>query len=86
MTQRGTELFARAAQIDIAHMPYRGAAAAMTQASVGAGPAKRFEEQGVDIDLADAAELTDMVHKETAAWGQVIREANIQFNREPVNL
>lgn len=156
----GTELFARAAQIDIKHVPYRGAAqattdlaagnihamfgtmpsftsmaqtgairvigltapsaaaplkanplisntvqgfgykswnaifapagtpapviarlyAAMKQASVDPGLAKRFEEQGVDIDLADAAELTDMVRKETAVWDKVIREANIHVN------
>ena len=156
----GTELFARAAQVDIKHVPYRGASAAMTdlvsgqihamfgtmpsftgmvqngslrvvgitgpsaaaplkgiplisntvrgfgykswnalfapvgtpapviarlyaamkQASVDPGLAKRFEEQGVDIDVADAAELTDMVRKETAVWDKVIRDANIQVN------
>lgn len=54
--------------------------AAMKQASVDPGLAKRFEEQGVDIDLADAAELTDMVRKETAVWDKVIREANIHVN------
>ncbi|HET7868385.1 MAG TPA: tripartite tricarboxylate transporter substrate binding protein [Burkholderiaceae bacterium] len=156
----GTELFARAAQIDIKHVPYRGASAAMAdlvsghvhamfgtmasftgmvqngmlrvvgvtapsaaaplkgiplisstfpglgykswnalftpagtpapvvallytamkKASVDPGVARRFEEQGVDIDLADAAALTDMIRKETALWDQVIREANIQVN------
>lgn len=54
--------------------------AAMKQASVDPGLAKRFEEQGVDIDLADATELTDMVRKETAVWDKVIREANIHVN------
>lgn len=54
--------------------------AAMKQASVDPGVAKRFEEQGVDIELADAAELTDMIRKETAVWDKVIREANIQVN------
>lgn len=156
----GTELFARAAQIDIKHVPYRGASqattdlvsgqihamfgtmpsftgmaqsgairvigltapsaaaplkgiplisntvrgfgykswnaifapagtpapvvarlyAAMKQASVDPGVAKRFEEQGVDMDLADAAELADMVRKETAVWDKVIRDANIHVN------
>ena len=156
----GTELFARAAQIDIKHVPYRGASAAVTdlvsgqihamfgtmpsftgmvqsgalrvigitapstaaplkgipaisdtvrgfgykswnaiftragtpapviaqlyaamkKASVDPGVARRFEEQGVDMDLADAAELTDMIRKETALWDKVIREANIQVN------
>lgn len=156
----GTELFARAAQIDIKHVPYRGASAAVTdlvsgqihamfgtmpsftamvqngllrvvgatapsaaaplkgvplisntvngfgykswnaifapagtpapviarlyaamkQASVDPGLARRFEEQGVDIELADAAELTDMVRKETAVWDKVIRDANIHVN------
>jgi tripartite-type tricarboxylate transporter receptor subunit TctC len=156
----GTELFARAAQIDIKHVPYRGASAAladlisgqihamfgtmpsftgmvqngllrvvgitapsasaplkgiplisntvrgfgyrswnaiftpagtpapviallyaaMKKASVDSGVVKRFEEQGVDIDLADAAALTDMIRKETALWDKVIREANIQVN------
>lgn len=54
--------------------------AAMKQASVDPGLAKRFEEQGVDIDLADATELTDMVRKEAAVWDKVIREANIHVN------
>ncbi|UUZ65453.1 tripartite tricarboxylate transporter substrate binding protein [Polaromonas sp. P1-6] len=54
--------------------------AAMKQASVDPGLAKRFEEQGVDIDLADAAELTDMIRKETAVWDKVIRDANIHVN------
>ena len=54
--------------------------AAMKQASVDPGLAKRFEEQGVDVDLADAAELTEMVRKETAVWDKVIREANIHVN------
>ncbi|MEO7885651.1 MAG: tripartite tricarboxylate transporter substrate binding protein [Polaromonas sp.] len=156
----GTALFARAAQVDIKHVPYRGAAAAMTdlisgqihamfgtmpsftgmvqngslrvvgitapsaaaplkgiplisntvrgfgykswnaiftpvgtpapiiarlyaamkQATVDPGVARRFEEQGVDIELADAAELTDMIRKETALWDKVIREANIHVN------
>ncbi len=156
----GTELFARAAQIDIKHIPYRGASpattdlisgqiqamfgtmpsfsghlqngqlrvlgitapseaaplqgiplisntvrgfgykswnalftpagarpaviaqlyAAMKQASADRGVAKRFEEQGVDIELADAAALTDLIRKETALWDKVIREANIQPN------
>ena len=156
----GTELFARAAQVDIKHVPYRGAAAAMTdlvsgqihamfgtmpsftghlqngllrvvgvtapsaaaplkgiplisdtvrgfgykswnalftpagtpasviarlyaavkKASVDSEVARRFEEQGVDIELADAAALTDMIRKETALWDKVIREANIQVN------
>lgn len=156
----GTELFARAAQIDIKHIPYRGASPAMTdlisgqiqamfgtmpsfsghlqngqlrvigvtapsvaaplqgiplmsntvrgfgykswnalftpagarpaviaqlyaamkQASADPGVAKRFEEQGVDIELADAAALTDLIRKETALWDKVIREANIQPN------
>ena len=156
----GTELFARAAQVDIKHVPYRGASAALTdlvsgqihamfgtmpsftgmvqngslrvtgitapsataplkgiplisntvrgfgyktwnaiftpagtrapviallyaamkKASVDSGVAKRFEEQGVDIDLADAAALTDMIRKETALWDKVIRGANIQLN------
>lgn len=156
----GTELFARAAQIDIRHVPYRGASAAVTdlvsgqihamfgtmpsftgmvqsgalrvigitapstaaplksipaisdtvrgfgykswnaifaragtpapviaqlyaamkKASLDPGVAKRFEEQGVDMDLADAAELTDIIRKETALWDKVIREANIQVN------
>jgi tripartite-type tricarboxylate transporter receptor subunit TctC len=52
----------------------------MKKASVDPGVAKRFEEQGVDIDLADAAELTDIIRKETALWDKVIREANIQVN------
>lgn len=156
----GTELFARAAQIDIKHVPYRGASAATTdlvsgqihamfgtmpsftgmaqngslrvigltapsaaaplkgiplisntvrgfgykswnaifapngtpapvvarlyaamkKASLDPGVARRFEEQGVDIELADAAELTDMIRKETGLWDKVIREANIQVN------
>ncbi len=156
----GTELFARAAQIDIKHIPYRGASPAMTdlvsgqihamfgtmpsfsshlqngqlrvvgvtgpsaaaplqgiplisntvkgfgykswnalftpagapapviaqlyaamkKASADPGVAKRFEEQGVDIELADAAALTDLIRKETALWDKVIREANIQPN------
>lgn len=156
----GTELFARAAKVDIAHVPYRGAAAAMTdlvsgqihamfgtmpsftgnvqngllrvigitgpstasplkgiplisntfpgfgfkswnalfapvgtptpviarlyaamkKASEDPGLAKRFEEQGVDIELADAAALTDMIRKETAVWDKVIRAAKIQVN------
>jgi tripartite-type tricarboxylate transporter receptor subunit TctC len=156
----GTELFARAAQIDIKHVPYRGASAAVTdlisgqihamfgtmpsftgmvqngllrvigisapsaaaplkgipaisdtvrgfgyrswnaiftragtpapviaqlyaamkKASADPGVAKRFEEQGVDMDLADAAELTDIIRKETALWDKVVREANIQVN------
>ena len=156
----GTELFARAAQIDIKHVPYRGASAATTdlvsgqihavfgtmpsftgmvqngllrvvgltapsaaaplkgiplisntvrgfgykswnaifapagtpapvierlyaamkKASVDSGVAKRFEEQGVDIDIADTVELTDMIRKETTLWDKVIREANIQVN------
>ena len=156
----GTELFARAAQVDIKHVPYRGASAALTdlisgqihamfgtmpsftgmvqngslrvagitapsataplkgiplisntvrgfgyktwnavfapagtpapaiallyaamkKASVDSGVAKRFEEQGVDIELADAAALTDMIRRETALWDKVIREANIQVN------
>jgi tripartite-type tricarboxylate transporter receptor subunit TctC len=54
--------------------------AAMKKASVEPGLAKRFEEQGADIDLADAAELTDMIPKETALWDKVIRDANIQLN------
>lgn len=156
----GTELFARAAQIDIRHVPYRGAApattdlaagqihamfgtmpsftsmvqsgairvigltapsaatplkgiplisntvpgfgykswnalfapagtpapvtarlhAAMKQASADAGLARRFEEQGVDIELADATELAAMIRKETAVWEKVIRDANIHVN------
>lgn len=156
----GTELFARAAQIDIKHIPYRGASPAMTdlvsgqihamfgtmpsfsanlqngqlravgitgssaaaplegiplisntvkgfgykswnalftpagarapvierlyaamkKAAADPGVAKRFEEQGVDIELADAAALTDLIRKETALWDKVIREANIQLN------
>ena len=156
----GTELFARAAQVDIKHVPYRGASAAMTdlvagqvhamfgtmpsftgmvqngslrvvgstapsaaaplkgvplisntvpgfgfkswnalftpagtpapvvaqlyaamkKASADPGVARRFEEQGVDIELADAAALTDMIRKETVLWDKVIREANIQVN------
>lgn len=54
--------------------------AAMKQASVDPGMARRFEEQGVDIELADTAELTDMIRKETAMWDKVIREANIHIN------
>jgi tripartite-type tricarboxylate transporter receptor subunit TctC len=54
--------------------------AAMKQASVDPGVTKRFEEQGVDMDLADAAELTDMVRNETAVRDKVIREANIQVS------
>jgi len=54
--------------------------AAMKKASADAGVARRFEEQGVDIELADAVELTDMIRKETALWDKVIREANIQVN------
>lgn len=54
--------------------------AAMKQASVDPGVAKRFEEQGVDMDLADAAELAEMVRKESAVWDKVIREANIHVN------
>jgi tripartite-type tricarboxylate transporter receptor subunit TctC len=54
--------------------------AAMKKASVDPGVAKRFEEQGVDIDLADAAELTDIIRKETALWDKVIRDAHIQVN------
>ena len=156
----GTELFARAAQIDIKHVPYRGAAAATTDlvsgqihamfgtmpsftgmvqngllrvigltapsaaaplkriplvsntvrgfgykswnaifapngspapvvarlyaamksASLDPGVARRFEEQGVDVELADAADLTEMIRKETGLWDKVIREANIQVN------
>lgn len=156
----GTELFARAAQIDVKHIPYRGAAPAMTdlvsgqihamfgtmpsfnanlqngqlraigitgasaaaplqglplisntvkgfgyktwnalftpagarapviarlqaamkKAAADAGVAKRFEEQGVDIEVADAAALTELIRKETALWDKVIREANIQLN------
>ncbi len=53
---------------------------AMKQASTDPGLAKRFEEQGVDVDLADAAGLADMIRKETAVWDKVIREANIQVN------
>ena len=52
----------------------------MKKASADAGVARRFEEQGVDIELADAVELTDMIRKETALWDKVIREANIQVN------
>lgn len=54
--------------------------AALKQASVDPGVAKRYEEQGVDMDLADGAELADMVRKETAVWDKVIREANIHVN------
>ena len=54
--------------------------AAMKQASADPGLAKRFEEQGVDIELADSAALTDIVRKETAVWDKVIREANISVN------
>ena len=54
--------------------------AAMKRASVEPGLARRFEEQGVDIDLADAAELTDMIRKETSVWDKVIRDANIHVN------
>lgn len=54
--------------------------AAMKKAAVDPGVAKRFEEQGVDIELADAATLTNMIRKETALWDKVIREANIQVN------
>lgn len=54
--------------------------AAMRQASADPGVMKRFEEQGVDIELADAAELADMIRKESAVWDKVIRDANIQVN------
>lgn len=54
--------------------------AAMKQASMDPALARRFEEQGVDVELADAASLADMIRKETAVWDKVIREANIQIN------
>lgn len=54
--------------------------AAMKQASADQGLAKRFDEQGVDIALADSAELADIVRRERAVWEKVIRGANIQRN------
>lgn len=54
--------------------------AAMKQASADPGLAARFEEQGVGVELADAAELAAMVRKEIAVWDQVIRDANIHVN------
>ena len=41
---------------------------------------KRFDEQGVDIELADGAELADMIRKESVTWDKVIREAHIEVN------
>lgn len=54
--------------------------AAMKQAAADPGVMKRFDEQGVDIELADAAELADMIRKERAIWDKVIREARIEVN------
>ena len=53
---------------------------AMKQASADKDLARRFDEQGVDIALADSAELSDIVRKERAVWDKVIRDAHIQLN------
>lgn len=54
--------------------------AAMKKASADKGLAKRFDEQGVDIALADPAELAEMVRKERAVWDKVIRDAHIELH------
>jgi tripartite-type tricarboxylate transporter receptor subunit TctC len=54
--------------------------AAMTKASADKAMAKRFDEQGVDIALADPDELAAMVRKEAAVWDKVIRDAKIPLN------
>ena len=54
--------------------------AAMRKASDDQGLRKRFDEQGVDMALADPAELRAMVRRETAVWERVIREAKIDLN------
>lgn len=54
--------------------------ASMTKASADKGLAKRFDEQGVDIALADPAQLADIVRKESAVWEKVIRDAHIPLN------
>jgi tripartite-type tricarboxylate transporter receptor subunit TctC len=53
---------------------------AMKQAAADKDLAKRFDEQGVDIALADSAELADIMRRERAVWEKVIRDANIQRN------
>ncbi|WP_427911391.1 Bug family tripartite tricarboxylate transporter substrate binding protein [Ramlibacter sp. MMS24-I3-19] len=54
--------------------------AAMKQASADKGVATRFDEQGVDIALADSAELADIVRRERSVWDKVIRDARIQLH------
>jgi hypothetical protein len=35
-------------------------------------------EQGVDLVTGDAAYLRDLLARETAMWGELIRDANIR--------
>ncbi|MDM0039665.1 tripartite tricarboxylate transporter substrate-binding protein [Variovorax sp. J22G21] len=53
---------------------------AMAKGSTDKGLAKRFDEQGVDIALANSAQLAAAVHKEIAVWDKVIRDAKIALN------
>lgn len=51
------------------------------QAAAGdPGLLKRFDEQGVDLALADPASLRATVRQETIVWEKVIREARIEFS------
>jgi tripartite-type tricarboxylate transporter receptor subunit TctC len=53
---------------------------AMKKAATDQGVVRRFDEQGVDLELADATELAAMVRKETAMWDRIIKDAKIQLN------
>jgi len=54
--------------------------AAMKQAASDPGLVQRFDEQGVDIELADSIELAALIRKERSLWERVIREARIEVN------
>ncbi len=54
--------------------------AAMKAASLEPEIVKVFDEQGVDVMLADASALTALVRKETALWDKVIKTAKIELN------
>ena len=53
---------------------------AMAKASTDKALARRFDAQGVDIALADSAQLSDIVRREVAVWDKVIRDAKIELN------
>jgi tripartite-type tricarboxylate transporter receptor subunit TctC len=53
---------------------------AMAKASENPDLRKRFDESGVDVNLADPRKLAELIRKESAVWGRVIKDSKIVAN------